>query len=101
MTENVAQRSVQPSTEAQNSLVSAQLSKSAAKDISLVTLVPKWGGMDKSIPLVEFLEAIDATASIGNWTDADKIQVCVPTTHAISIVQPPNSNVELNIVETI
>src|SRR5215510_9760964 len=77
MTEQVSQRPVQPGTEAQLSLESAPLRRSATKDLSLVTLVPKWGGTDKSSPLEEFLDVIDGTAKIGNWTEADKIHVCV------------------------
>ena len=68
---------MQPGTEAQNAAESAPLRRLAAKDLSLVTLVPKWGGTDKSIPLAEFLDSIDGTANIGNWTEADKMQVCV------------------------
>ena len=68
MTEQVSQRPVQPGTEAQLSLESAPLRRSATKDLSLVTLVPKWGGTDKSSPLAEFLDVIDGTAKIGNWT---------------------------------
>ena len=61
----------------QNALEGASLRRSAAKDLSLVTLVPKWGGADNAPPLAELFEAIEGTAKIGNWTEADKIQVCV------------------------
>jgi hypothetical protein len=41
----------------------------ATKDMSLVSLIPKWSGTDKATPLHEFLEAIDGTAKVGNWTE--------------------------------
>jgi hypothetical protein len=47
------------------------------KDMSLVGLIPKWSGTEKATPLAEFFEAIEGTARIGNWSDADKIQVAV------------------------
>jgi uncharacterized protein YktB (UPF0637 family) len=43
----------------------------------LVSLVPNWGGNDNAAPLAEFFEAITGTAKIGNWTEADQIQVCL------------------------
>jgi len=77
MTEQEPQRVMQQSTEAQNESEGTPLRRSAAKDLSLVTLVPKWGGADNANPLAEFFEAIEGTAKIRNWTEADKIQVCV------------------------
>src|SRR5215470_18879002 len=47
------------------------------KDMSLVGLVPKWSGTEKASPLAEFFDAIEGTARIGNWSDADKLQVAV------------------------
>ena len=77
MTGQAPHRAMQQGTEAQNAQESTLLRRSAAKDRSLVTLVPKWGGADNAPPLAEFFEAIEGTAKIGNWTEADKIQVCV------------------------
>ena len=77
MTDQAPHRAMQQGTEAQNAQESTPLRRSAAKDLSLVTLVPKWGGADNAPPLAEFFEAIEGTAKIGNWTEADKIQVCV------------------------
>jgi hypothetical protein len=34
--------------------------------------IPKWSGSEKTTPL-EFFEAIEGTARIGNWSDIDKI----------------------------
>jgi hypothetical protein len=47
----------------------------------VVSLVPKWTGTDKGIPLNEFLEAVERTAWIGNWSDKDKVQVAILRLH--------------------
>lgn len=49
----------------------------AAKDMSLVSLIPKWSGTEKATPLHEFFEAIEGIAKVGNWSETDKIQVAV------------------------
>ena len=69
MTDQAPHRAMQQGTEAQNAQESTPLRRSAAKDLSLVTLVPKWGGADNAPPLAEFFEAIEGTAKIGNWTE--------------------------------
>lgn len=72
-----SQRGVQPETVAQNPQGSVPLQRLTPKDLSLITLVPKWGGTEHAIPLAEFFESIEGTANIGNWTEADQIQICV------------------------
>jgi hypothetical protein len=52
-----------------------QMKPSVTKDLSLVSLVPKWTGNDKAVPLYHFYEAIDSAARIGNWADADCVQI--------------------------
>ena len=47
------------------------------KDLSLVTLVPKWSGSDSSITLEEFLSSIESAAKIGHWADPDKREIGV------------------------
>jgi hypothetical protein len=47
------------------------------KDLSLVSLVPKWSGTDKSISLEEFFNSTEGSAAVGNWQDADKVRVAV------------------------
>ena len=47
------------------------------KDLSLVTLVPKWSGSDSSIALEEFLSSIESAAKIGHWSDLDKREIVV------------------------
>jgi hypothetical protein len=48
----------------------------AAKDLSLVSFIPKWAGTKKS-SVNEFFEIIDSTANIGKWNEKDKIQITV------------------------
>jgi hypothetical protein len=47
------------------------------KDLSLVSLVAKWSGTDKSISLEEFFNSIERSAAVGNWQDADKVRVAL------------------------
>jgi hypothetical protein len=41
-----------------------------------VSLVPKWSGSDTALPIHEFFDIIEGSGKIGNWTEADQIQVC-------------------------
>jgi len=43
--------------------------------LSLVALVPKWGGTDKAAPLKEFFDTIESTARIGNWSNEDMVRI--------------------------
>ena len=45
------------------------------KDLSLVSLIPKWSGSEAETPLEEFLSTIEATARIGKWQEVDKLEV--------------------------
>ena len=54
----------------------APLRRAAYKDLSLVSLIPKWSGGETAPPINEFFEIIEGSASIGNWTEADQKQVC-------------------------
>jgi hypothetical protein len=49
----------------------------ASKDLSLVALIPKWSGNERAVPLHVFMDAIEGSARIGNWSEVDSIQVCV------------------------
>ena len=66
----------QPNAEARNAQEATPLRRSAAKDLSLINVVPKWGGAENASPIEEFFDIIEGTARIGNWTEADQIQVC-------------------------
>ena len=54
----------------------APLRRAAYKDLSLVSLVPKWSGGETAPPINKFFEIIEGSASIGNWMEADQKQVC-------------------------
>jgi hypothetical protein len=54
----------------------APLRRAASKDLSLVSLVPKWSGGETALPINEFFEIIEGSAAIGNWTEPDQKQVC-------------------------
>jgi hypothetical protein len=43
--------------------------QTAAKDLSLVSFIPKWAGTEKSLSVNEFFEIIDSTANIGKWNE--------------------------------
>ena len=42
------------------------------KDLSLISLVPKWSGQDSTVTLEEFFESIEASARIGRWEQIDQ-----------------------------
>jgi len=50
---------------------------SAHKDLSLVSLVPKWSGAESTFSLEEFFSSIEGSAKIGHWAEADCLQVAV------------------------
>jgi hypothetical protein len=45
------------------------------KDLSLISLVPKWSGSKTGIPLEEFISNIEGAARVGLWEDSDRLQV--------------------------
>ena len=70
------QRVPQARTPTQNAPADVPLVRAKAKDLSLVSLVPKWSGSDIALPIQEFFEIIEDSAKIGNWSEADQILVC-------------------------
>ena len=54
----------------------ASLVRAKAKDLSLVSLVPKWSGSDTALPIQKFFELIEVSEKIANWSEADQILVC-------------------------
>jgi len=68
------------SLQAEISNLRAQVSPSrptATKDLSLISLIPKWSGTEKSVSVKEFFEIVESSAKIGNWSEFDKIQITV------------------------
>ena len=47
------------------------------KDLSLISLVPKWPGLESAVPLEEFFASIEGSAQIGRWEQADKLLIHV------------------------
>jgi len=47
------------------------------KDLSLVSLVPKWSGTETAVPLDEFFASIDGEAQIGRWKQSDCVRIAV------------------------
>ena len=47
------------------------------KDLSLISVIPKWSGSDDTVTLEEFLESIESSGRIGRWTENDQREVAV------------------------
>ena len=47
------------------------------KDLSLLTLVPKWSGQGSSVSLEEFFASIEDSARIGRWEGPDQIEIAI------------------------
>jgi hypothetical protein len=45
------------------------------KDLSLISLVPKWSGSETTVTLEEFISSIEGSAKIGKWEDSDCLQI--------------------------
>ena len=45
------------------------------EDLSLVSLVHKFSDSESEVPLEEFISTIESSARMGNWNEADKIDV--------------------------
>jgi len=41
------------------------------KDLSLITLVPKWSGSNSAVTFEEFFSCIDSAARLDRWQDRD------------------------------
>ena len=41
------------------------------KDLSLISLIPKWSGSESAVLLEEFISSIEGAAKLGNWHDLD------------------------------
>jgi hypothetical protein len=55
----------------------ALMRDSATKDLSLISIIPRWSGSHRALPLNEFFEAIEGSASIGNWSESDCKHICI------------------------
>jgi hypothetical protein len=48
----------------------------APKDLSLISLIPRWSGTEKSVIVREFFELVES-ARIGCWSESDNIQITI------------------------
>jgi len=53
------------------------------KDLSFISLIPKWSGSESAVPLEEFLASVDSAARIGNWDQMDCLEIA-----ALKLVDP-------------
>jgi hypothetical protein len=47
------------------------------KDLSLISVVPKWSGSDSTVTLEEFFASIESFARIGNGQENDQLEIAV------------------------
>jgi len=47
------------------------------KDLSLISVIPKWPGSDDTGTIEEFLGSIEAAAKVGRWNENDRQEVAV------------------------
>ena len=45
------------------------------KDLSFISQIPKWLGLDSAVNLEEFFASIEASAKIGRWEQNDQLQI--------------------------
>ena len=76
MSEPPTQRLPQANAPTQNAPNDAPLRRTTSKDLSLVSLAPKWSGSETALTIHEFFEIVEGSGKIGNWTETDQIKVC-------------------------
>jgi hypothetical protein len=47
------------------------------KDLSLISLVPKWSGSEAAVSLEEFISSTESAAIIGRWQDRENFEIAV------------------------
>ena len=47
------------------------------KDLSLITLVPKWTVSEAAVTLVELISSIEIAVRIGQWEAADEVEIAI------------------------
>ena len=45
------------------------------KDLSLISLIPRWSGSDSTNYLEEFISTLEASARIGRWEPKDMVEI--------------------------
>ena len=47
------------------------------KDVSLITLVPKWTDTDAAVTLEQFISSVESSARLVRWEESDKVEVAL------------------------
>ena len=47
------------------------------KDLSLVSLVPKWSGSESSVSLEDFFASVESASRTENWTGRDNFEIAI------------------------
>jgi hypothetical protein len=74
MAETSAQLLVRLQNEVQELRTRLHSGSSAIKDLSRVSLIPKWAGPPKTTTLQEFFGVIVSTAHVDHWTNEDMVR---------------------------
>ena len=45
------------------------------KDLSLISLIPKWSGSESAVPLEEFMCSMEGATKLGNWQYSDHVRI--------------------------
>jgi hypothetical protein len=77
MTEELEQQIARLKLQVQKMQAKLQSRQLATKDLSLESLILKWAGNDKVVPIHEFFNAVESSARLGNLSDINKIQIAV------------------------
>jgi hypothetical protein len=64
MAEQIAQQMARLQLEVQSLKAQLQARPTVTKDLSLLSQIPKWAGIDKAVPLHEFFETIEGSARV-------------------------------------
>ena len=65
------------------------------KDLSLVSLVPKWSRSDSSISLEEFFSSIESAFRMGRWKDRDCVEIA-----SLKVTDSAKSFYQVNVQNT-
>ena len=45
------------------------------KDLSLISLIPRWSGSDSTNSLEELISTLEASTQIGRWEPRDRVEI--------------------------
>jgi hypothetical protein len=56
------------------------------KDLTLISLIPKWSGSESAVSLEEFISSIEGAAELGRWQNSDGVRIV-----ALKLTDPARS----------